>query len=192
MKKRTITIVAIALVVLICGGFYFILSNGQEEQEKELTEVEKLITKDLESNYPKTPREVIKFYNRIVKCYYDSSTTEEQLEALVDQMLLLFDDELLLVNDKDTYYASVLAEVESYAEKNKKITSTDVADSNDVKYVDDTDKGDEIAYVTASYLINENGTFYKTYQEYVLRKDGEGNWKLVTFHQVQGEDSDDE
>ena len=192
MKKTTIIVIAIACIVLICGGFYFALSNGEGGQEKELTEVEKLITKDLTNNYPKTPREVIKLYNRIMMSYYDEETTQEQLEDLVDQMMLLLDEEVLLVNDKDTYYASVLAEVALYAEKQRVILEANVCDSNEVKYVEDTDKDDEIAYVTSSYFVREKGEFYKDYQEHVLRKDAEGRWKLVVSHQIEGDDSDDE
>ncbi len=192
MKKTTIIVIAIACIALICGGFYFVLSNGAGDSEKELTEVEKILTRDLDNNYPKTPREVIKLYNRILTCYYDSETESEDLEKLVDQMMHLFDDELLLVNDKETYYASVLADVALFAEKEKVVVETDVCDSNDVKYVQDADKDDEIAYVTASYFVRESGEFYKDYQEHVLRKDADGRWKLVVSRQIEGEDFEDE
>lgn len=192
MKKTTMIIIAIACITLICGGFYFVLSSGESEKEKDLTEVEKLLTKDIKNNYPKTPREVIKLYNRILTCYYDGETDSEDLEALADQMMLLFDEELLLVNDKETYYASVLADVALYAEKNKVVVESSVCDSNDVVYVRDTDKDDEIAYVTASYFVREGNEFYKDYQEHVLRKDADGYWKLVVSHQIEGEDSGDE
>ena len=192
MKKKTIIVIAIACIALICGGFYFMLSNGDGNQEKELTEAEKVITKDLDNNYPKTPREVIKLYNRILMCYYDKETTDEQLEDLADQMMKILDEELLLANDKETYYASVLAEVARYEKEGKVLVEADVCDSNDVKIITDKDKDDEIAYVTASYLVRESGNVYRDHQEHVLRKDGKGRWKLVVSRQIEGEDSDDE
>ena len=192
MKKITMIIVAIACVCLICGGFYFAIVNSEDGKEKELTEVEKLIVKDLDNDYPKTPREVIKLYNRIVTCYYDEDTTKEQLGDLVDQMVKLFDAELLLVNDRETYYSSVATEVASYKNRGRYIAEAKVCDSNDVVYIDDKEKNDKVAYVTASYFIREKNDFEKTYQEFVLRKDADGKWKLVTFYLIKGEDSDDE
>ena len=194
MKNAKYVIIAIACICVICAGFFF-FSEENKEPEKDLTEIEKVIVKDLEESYPKTPREVVKFYNRIVKCYYGDSPTDAQLEELVDQMLCLMDDDLLLVNPREVYYDSVVKDIAQYKEANKKLVSTDVCDSNDVKYVTDDKDGetekDELAYVTASYFMNEDGEFGYSYQQFVLRKDENGRWKILTFYQVEGEKSDD-
>ncbi len=195
MKNVKYVIIAIACICLICGGF-FLFSQGNNTKEKELTEVEKVITKDLENDYPKTPREVVKFYNRIIKCYYGEDITDAQLNKLVDQMMYLMDEDLLVVNPRDEYYNSVVADIEKYESQNKQVVSTDVCDSNDVKYVDDVKEGtteaDELAYVNASYFVNTDGKFAYSYQQFVLRKDDDGHWKILTFYEVEGESSDDE
>lgn len=194
MKNMKYVIIAVACICLICTGFYF-FSKDKAATEADLTEVEKLITKDLEENYPKTPREVVKFYNRILCCYYGEELEDNQLEKLVDQTLLLLDEDLLLVNSRDEYYDSVVADIEKYKSEKKSVVSSDVCDSNDVKYVDDVKDGntevDEIAYVNASYFVNTNGNFAYTYQQFVLRKDDDGRWKILTFYEVEGEPSDD-
>lgn len=194
MKNAKFIIIGIACVCLICAGFYF-FSKENKDVEKDLTEIEKVIVKDLEQNYPKTPREVVKFYNRIVKCYYGDEPTEKELNDLVDQMMYLLDEDLLLVNPRDTYYNSVVSDIKQYKEENKSVVSTDVCDSNDVTYVTDDKNGegekDELAYVTASYFVNEDGQFGYTYQQFVLRQDEDGRWKILTFYQIKGEDSDD-
>ena len=194
MKNVKYVIIAIACICLICVGFYF-FSQDNKDDEKNLTEIEKVIVKDLETNYPKTPREVVKFYNRIVKCYYGDEPTDEQLNDLVDQMMCLLDDDLLLVNPRDTYYNSVVQDIAQYKEAGRQLVSTDVSDSNDVNYVTDDKDGetekDELAYVNASYFINNDGKFTYTYQQFVLRQDEEGRWKILTFYQIEGEDSDD-
>lgn len=64
-----------------------------------------------------------------------------------------------------------------------------VCDSNDVKYV--TDNGSKIAYVKASYFMKEGSSYSKTYQEYVLRQDKEGCWRILTFYKIAA-DSDTE
>lgn len=195
MKNAKYVIIAIACICVICAGFFF-FTQGTQENEKNLTEVEKVIVKDLKNNYPKTPREVVKFYNRIVKCYYGSEEpTEKQLEDLVEQMLCLMDDDLLLMNPHDTYYKSVVQDIAYYKQHNKQLVSTDVCDSNEVKYVTDDKDGegesDKLAYVNASYFMNEDGKFGYSYQQFVLREDENGCWKILTFYQIQGEESDD-
>lgn len=196
MKNVKYVIIAIACICLICGGFFLFAQSNPAFTEKELTEVEKVIVKDLEKDYPKTPREVVKFYNRIVTAYYSGSITEEQLSDLVDQMVCLFDDELALINPRDEYYRSVLADVADYKEKKRTIVNSDVCDTNDVVYLDDqkegTDNVDKLAYVNASYFINTNGEFTYTYQQFVLRKDENGRWKILVFYEIEGESEDDE
>lgn len=194
MKNAKFVIIGIACICLICAGFYFYSQNNREV-EKDLTEIEKIIVKDLDNSYPKTPREVVKFYNRIVKCYYGDEPTEVQLGKLVDQMRCLLDDDLLLVNSRDEYYNSVVTDIAQYKEEKKSVVSTDVCDSNDVFYITDDKDGenekDELAYVNASYFVNVDGRFGYTYQQFVLRQDENGRWKILTFYEVEGEESDD-
>lgn len=196
MKNAKYVIIAIACICLICGGFYFIVKDNPALTDKEVTEVEKIILKDLEKDYPKTPREVVKFYNRIVTSYYSGEITDEQLNDLVDQMICLFDEELALINPRDQYYDAVVADIQDYKEMKKTIVKSDVSDSNDVLYIDDkkegTDNADELAYVDATYFVNTNGSFSYTYQQFVLRKDEDGRWKILVFYEIEGESSDDE
>lgn len=194
MKNAKYVIIAIACICVICAGFFF-FSQDNKENEKDLTEIEKVIVKDLDSNYPKTPREVVKFYNRIMKCYYGAEEpTEKQLGKLVDQMMCIMDEDLLLVNPRDTYYNSVVQDISLYKQQKKQLVNTDVCDTNDVKYVTDDKNGeeekDELAYVDASYFMKERDQFVYTYQQFVLRQDADGRWKILAFYQIEGEESD--
>lgn len=190
MKKTRIVILAIVIVAAICTAFYIVNNNSKKEsaKEAELTEIQKITTRNMEKDYPATPREVIKFYNRIVKCYYGRQYSDDELEQLADQALSMFDDDLLKKNEKESYIESVKSDAAQYEEDNKSISQTDVCDSNDVKYM--TDNGDDIAYVTASYFIKNGSSYTKTYQKYVLRKDDDGDWKILTFYKIEGESSE--
>ena len=163
MKKTGIVILTIALIAVICGSFYVVndKSKRANQKEKVLTEVQRITTKDLDKNYPQTPREVVK----------------------------LLDDELAANNPKDTYKQSVTADAQSYKDQGVTLAQTGVCDSNDVKYV--TDNGSKIAYVKASYFMKEGSSYSKTYQEYVLRQDKEGCWRILTFYKIAA-DSDTE
>ena len=195
MKNVKFIIIGIACICLICVGFFF-FSKENATTEKELTEVEKLIVRDLEENYPKTPREVVKFYNKIIGCYYGGEISNHEVEKLADQMLLILDEDLLVVNPRDEYIESIKSDIEKYKKANKRVVSTDVCDSNQVKYVNDEKEGtsevDKLAYVDTSYFINTDGEFAYSYQQFVLRQDEGGRWNILGFYEGEGDSFDHE
>ena len=161
--------------------------------KKKIEELRKL--KDLEKDYPKTPREVIKFYNRIMEGYYGGEATDKEIEGLVDQMMYLLDEDLLLINPRDEYYQSVVNEIEQYKQQKKVLLSTDVADSKQVKQLEDVKEGtteaDKLAYLDAYYFMRVDKQFTNSYQQFVLRKDEDGCWKIIAFYETGGESFDD-
>lgn len=193
MKKRKIFAIAAAVVVIgVIVGLYYYFSvhrSASVEDTVDLTEVQQVITKDLDTNYPATPREVVKYYNRIITCFYNETYTDDELYELGDQARKLFDEELLDNNPRDEYFTALKADIEDYREHSRTIRNSTVCDSNDVEY--QTVDGRECAYVTASYFINEDKSYDRTYQMYVLRKDEDGNWKILVFYQIEGETSDE-
>jgi Na+-transporting NADH:ubiquinone oxidoreductase subunit NqrC len=192
MKKVVGCILALLCVAVVCGGFYLVKvrsDKSQSQDKTELTEVQKIITKDLTTNYPATPREVVKYYSRIITAYYKEDYTDSELDQLVDQELTLFDEELLENNQKDAYLVSLKADIEDYKNRSRYIVSTKVSESDQVGYVQDGD--DSLAYVLASYFVREKNAFSWTYQQYVLRQDGDGNWKILTFYQVEDPSGDE-
>lgn len=196
MKKAGIIIAIVLCAALVCGGFYYMKDYlGSRNRGDELTEVQKIIARDLQGQYPQTPREVTKFYNRIIVAYYEGKLTDDEFDAMADQALMLFDEELLEANPKEEYKKSVQADVADFAARKRSITKASVCDSKDVIYRNDANNGDEIAYVLASYFVKQSNGYDKTYQQYVLRKNEDGNWKILTYYQVQGaestEDDDD-
>ncbi len=193
MKKNIRNvIIAVICVAAVVGGFFWLTQREANKpvDEVELTEVQKIITKDIENNYPATPREVIKTYNRIISCFYNEKYTEDELYALGDQARLLFDEELLENNPRETYFNDLKADIADYAANKRTIASTSISSSNDVEYK--TIDGAECAYVETAYFIKEGDSFNRTHQMYLLRKDADGNWKIVAFQKIKGDSSDDE
>ncbi len=71
MKKTVgLIVVAAVCVTMIIAGYYYYTTQkgGSAKSAGDLTEVQKVITKNLDRDYPKTPREVVKFYSRILQC----------------------------------------------------------------------------------------------------------------------------
>ena len=190
MKKVGTFIVAVVCIALVCGGFYLVVqrSNQSGDADKKLTEIEKLIAKDLDKTYPNTPREVVKLYNRIITCYYRNEYTEEELESLADQALLLMDEQLRANNPKSDYVAAIKADVLEFSEDKKILAQSEVCDSNDVKYI--TDGEDKLAYVTTSYFVKGSSKCDKTYEQFVLRKDSQENWRILCYYKIEGVSSE--
>ena len=193
MKKLGAWVAALLCIVVVVGGFYLVKvrsDNDLSKDKTELTEVQRIITKDLKNNYPATPREVVKLYNRIITAYYKEDYTDDELSRMADQVLALFDAELLEANPKDSYLSRLKADIANYDKRSRYIADARVCDSGDVQYVQDGD--DQLAFVTASYFVREENEYSRTYQQYVLRKDGDGDWKILVFYQIKGDSSEDD
>ena len=164
MKKAfRIGISIVICVGLVCGYYYYLSqknAKSSEDAEDKMTEVEKIIERDFDKNYPKTPREVVKWYNRIITAFYSEEYTDEELEKMADQARRLMDDELLSYNPRDTYLKNLKADIEDYKTRNKIIVQSSVSDSNDITYA--TVDGDYCAYVDAYYFSREASDYSRT------------------------------
>jgi len=192
MKKARIIPIVIVCVALLVGGYAFWMNHngGASSENVELTKVQQLITKDLSKNYPATPREVVKLYNEIITCFYSEEYTEAELEKLVDMTLLLMDEELAANNPREDYLKRLKMEIHAFDMVDRTIVSDTLESSNDIDYgkID----GEECAIVQTSYFMREKNSqnpYSKTFQNYLLRKDAAGKWKILGFEKVQGDTS---
>ena len=194
MKK----VLRIGATIVICAaivvGYYYYLSrkndNQTSEEREEMSEVDKIISRDFQDKYPTTPREVVKWYNRIITAYYKEEYSDEELDKMADQARMLMDEELLSHNSKESYMAAVKTDIENYKNRKRQIVQSKVCDSNDIRYA--TVKGYSCAYVNTYYFVKEGSDYTRSYQEFVLRKDSKGNWKILTFRLTQGEAEENE
>lgn len=180
MKKNLKGLILLAVCACLCVGYYFYLNYCEEAKDQLPTEIDEVMAKDLDKSYPSTPREVIKFYNRILSCIYDGESTQDEIEALSQQARKLYDEELLAENPENTQIGNLKEELEEYAEDNKKIANVTISTSQDVerREID----GEKYAYVESSYYIKGNDTSGRVGQTYILRKDDQGQWKILGYY----------
>ena len=92
MKNTKFVIIIVVCVCVILGGYYYLTNrnNAKEEENITLTEIQELTTKNLDKNFPATPREVVKLYNRIITCFYndESITVNEVKEKLLSGLTI--------------------------------------------------------------------------------------------------------
>lgn len=190
MKLFRNIVIGLICVGVVVGYYYYVSHKGTASEAGDVTEVQKVILKDLEASYPATPREVIKFYNRILCCYYNEEYTEEEFQKLADQALVLMDQELADNNPAEQYYLQVKAEVDEYRKKSRTINSASVCDSNEVEQI--TIAGVDYAYVTSSYFVRDKDGFSRSVQKYVLREQEDGTWRILAFELDEGVSEADE
>lgn len=181
IRVTLMTIVMAAIIV----SFYYQVSHrlsSNEESGAADNELDICLTQDFIANYPESPREVVKWYNRITVLYYSGELSAHETEQLCDQMICLMDKELLADNPRDVFISSVKQDIEIYKQRNKKVISTDEGKNSDVKYA--KKDGDDLAYVTSYYFTQEASQYVSTYQTYCLRRDGAGKYKILAFQQT--------
>ena len=91
--KKGIRIVGIAIICIgIIVGYYYYLSNhGKKDVENstEISKVDEALSRDLAKDYPPTPREVVKFYNKLLQCFYNEDCSKSEIAELGGQARLL-------------------------------------------------------------------------------------------------------
>ena len=172
------------LIVLVCAviGYYYYVSNKSasntgEEQNVKITAVQNVLLRNLEIDYPPTPKEVVKYFAEITKCFYSENYTDEELEQLAVKIQQIYDDELVAAKDQETYLADLKAEIKDFKAEKRVITGYYTSSSTDVEEF--TEDGYEWArlYVTF-YITKGKNVSEKSREKILLRKDAEGHWKI--------------
>ena len=184
MYKKTqnpvvVGIVMALLAVFIIGGFFLVRSIGLKNLEikKSKTEVEKLMELNLDDNYPGNAREVLKIYNRILKCCYNEELTDEQIKKLAEQNQKLFDEQLLEKNPLDQYVEKLKKDIKDY--KDKKTTIANIAIQDLAEAEREERGGYKFCNLLVSYIVKDTKGLKTTNEKYYLREDDKGRWKIL-------------
>ena len=182
-KKNTKSAVfsggVILLMVVVMAGYYVYLSNkdkAKEEANPKFTAVQEVLNRDLENNYPPTPKEVVKYYSEITKCFYNEEYSDGELELLADKADQLYDDELARWNDWGQYMISLRAQIKDFKDQEITISTYIVSSSTEVDFFEQD--GFEFARLSVVYTLKQNSSKQDVPEVFLLRKDSEGRWKI--------------
>jgi len=181
-SRRTANTLGMMMVLSVAiVAIYFKLKTSTkpivEESITNKTELETLLEKDIVGNYPSSPREVVKLYTRIMKLFYNENLEDEQVNQLATQIRNLYDKELLANNPYDDYLLELKVEITEYKSAKRNVMNEVIEDSNSVKYWNQEDR--EYASLTAAYTLKEKDSYTKLFEDFILRKDEDGNWKIL-------------
>ena len=182
--KKPLIITALAVLAI---SYYIYLSNKDVNNDDKMTsnsEASELISRDMEKNYPATPRAVLSYFIDIQKVWYKEDISEDELNGLVQHTRALYDDELLAANEYETYIASLKAEIDTYKENERYISEYIIEDGYNIRYK--SFNGRTYAFVNVKYYIREDENLRTVYEEYTLRKDADSRWKILFWKLTDG------
>lgn len=181
MKKMgTTKFIILVLVIMMIGlAYYTYLNNHAQNQKTETTQTEKeqLLEYDMLEKYPKTVRETVKLHLRYLKAAYNDEFTEEELFTVNKQIRQLFDEELLENNTPDVQLQGMKNEIQLYKENKQKFVSYSLSESSQIQY--NTEDGKEYAKMRVTLVLKINGSTVSGDEEYLLRKNQDGKWKIL-------------
>ena len=188
MKRRMRWLVTLTLLAVVVVIWYYVDSNKPLESEGtrevgEVTEIDKVLNKDLEKSYPHTAREVIQLFIRIQKCYYNEKWSEEEFVKLAYKATELFDEELKNSNPFDEYYEELKTEVSQYKDEKKIINRTILDKTSEIVY--STVEEQKYASLNCTYYLKSASGTSKVIETYILRKDEEDRWKILGWKEYE-------
>lgn len=190
-KMNTKGFVLLIIVLMIVGLFYYVYLNdnaGKSQSVTSSSETEKLLNYDFENDYPKTVRETVKLHNNYLKTAYNGGFSEEELSIVNHNIRQLFDADLLEYNDEVKQLSGLKSEIQTYQEEKRKIVNFSVAEGSQVQY--NTEEGKEYAKIKVTLVLKIEGSTVSVDEEYILRQDDEGRWKILGWQAINNTSND--
>jgi hypothetical protein len=173
-KGLILILMAAAIAVAVYFG-YLNRKPSTSEDPVTVTEVQDILLLDLENHYPPTARETVMNFCRIYKALYGESATADQIAAMGDQLLVLYDQEL--IDHQFDYQGSLLQEVNRKKADGYTITNYHVQSAEEIEtgYVE----GHDISYVKCMITMRKGSQLNATNYLFVLRlEESSGRWKI--------------
>lgn len=182
----------ITLLAALAVSYYIYLSNRDTDKnngkEKETSVATAVLQRDMDKNYPGSPRAVVTYFADIQKLIYKNDFDDDELTGLAQHMLATYDDELLEKNPYELFIENLKTEISTYKSEKQYISQYIVEDGYGIELTDF--KGDEYAEVDVKYYVR-NDTQKQTiaiYEKYTLRKNSKGQWKILYWDLADGKD----
>ncbi|EOS76561.1 MAG: hypothetical protein OSJ60_06685 [Lachnospiraceae bacterium] len=181
-----ILIIGVILVCLVLG-YYFYLSqkaaSRKQESEVKITEVQNALLRNLDTNYPPTPREVLKCYCQMAQCLYNETYTEEEFKELALKIQTLYDAELVANTTQDQYLQALKWDIEQFTKEKIVISSYTLSSATDVEEF--KQDGYSWAKLYCTFTLRTGTQLSSTQEVFLLRKDEENHWKIYGWELVE-------
>lgn len=185
-KTIKVVVIAVILAAIVLVYFYYLGHRDKRQQAEAAiasTVVQNVLMRDLEHNYPPTPKEVVKYYSEITECFYNEEYSDDELTQLANKILHLYDVELIA--NQEHYMDDLKQEIQDMKKGKYTIASYDVSASTDVEFFTQDDYSFARLYCT--FYIKQQGSSNRvtSLERFLLRKDEDGHWKIFGWELVE-------
>lgn len=182
MKKSSgikIVIIGVILAALVIGYFYHLSGRMKEVKEEnvESTQVQVTLMRDLDKNYPPTPKEVVKYFSELAKCLYNEKYTDAEFDALAIKAMGIYDDELNANKPFNQYLEDLKDDIDGFRALDQSISSYQLPASTDVDEFDED--GSSCARLYCTYNIRKGTKKFYAEVTFILRQDENKHWKIL-------------
>ena len=186
--QKTIKLIIIGCILAaLLVGFYYYLSHKTSRENSEdvgtITKTQQVLLRNLDANYPPTPKEVVKYYCEITQCFYNETNTEEEIRELAVQIQKLYDDDLIANQTQDGYMQNLITDIISMNQQGVVVSSYSTSASTDVEEF--TEDGYQWARLYCNFVLRQETTLINTNEQFLLRKDENGHWKIYGWQLVE-------
>lgn len=185
---RLVIILALAMGVVLAIFIRFTNNsrNSAQTADDNLSEVDILKLYDMDKDYPKAARDVVKLHCRFLKTLYSENLNDEDMTKLNSQIRMLFSDELLNNNSESMQLNKLKNDAKDFKDAGKLFISYTVAPEDQVAYTEVD--GEKYAVVMVTLSIKEGSTTNQLNEEYLLISQ-DGQWKIVGWGAVESSDN---
>lgn len=183
-------IILVMMMVLVIGYFYYLSNRTVSSDNKtatvnteKISPVATVLLRNLDINYPATPKEVVKYYAELTKVLYNEEYTDEEFQALAVKIQQLYDPELVANKEQSEYLQDLKDEIEAFHTNKWTISTYWTSSSTDVERF--TEDGYEFARLYCTFTIQQSGGNGSSNEVFLLRKDENEHWKIYGWKQMQ-------
>ena len=188
-RKILVILIVVLFVSAILGLFIYVNNkpeSGSVEDDVVISNVDNVVLRNLDINYPPTPKEVLKYYSEITMCFYEENLSEEDLVRLAQTARKLYDAELCADITEEEYLASLREDILEFNSLGIVVSGYTVSSSTDVEeFVVD---GRECARLYATYRLRQGTEYIYSNEVFIMRKDENGHWKILGWELLEEEE----
>lgn len=194
-NKAAVIVPVILVVAVLAVIFWKAINksgNGSAVENAKQSDLEKIINKDLDANYPKTPTAVVDLYCSITKEVHGKEVTEEQVEKVYPQLRKLYSEELLANNEYNEQLTALKKEVKQYQKNKTLITRYKVLQKADQVTIYVDKDGNDCTKIPIMYKIKNGSSWGESYEQIIMKKDEDGYWKIMGNESIDKPDGDED
>ncbi len=189
-KGSAKNIIAVLLLAAVIVSSFAMLANRNKKVDvtpEKLTAVQEVLARNLDTNYPATPKEVLKFYSEVTRCFYSEEYSEEELDRMAKLSRTMLDSELYAQQTEEDYLNDLKIDIDLFHSKNMTISSYSVSSAADVDYYQYENA--DWAKLNCIFSIRIGTRIESTNEEFLLRKSEDGHWKIFGWRVAQEEET---